>query len=96
MNRVTVDIGESHVTAAKAVGELGMVNAHQMQHRGMEIVNRKLFLDDPVPIVVSRSDHDSPLDATASHPHRIGLWVVVSAISPLSKGRSTKLARPDN
>lgn len=40
---VAVDVRQSHVAATKAVGEFCVVDAQQVQHRGVQIVHRALF-----------------------------------------------------
>lgn len=39
MDDVTVDIGEAHVAAAVAEGELGVVEAEKVEHGGVEVVD---------------------------------------------------------
>ena len=65
-----------------------------MQHRGMEIVDRALLLDDAVAIVVGRSHDRAAPYAAPCHPERKPLGMVVAAVGPLCEGRAAKLTAP--
>ena len=45
MHDVAVDVGETHVAAAKAEGQAGVVEAEQVQHRDVQVVDLHAVLD---------------------------------------------------
>ena len=91
-----VDIRQPHVPAAEAIRQLRVVDPHKVQHRGVEVVDHELLLDDPVAEVVGGTGDRAPLHAAASQPHRECLWVVVAAIGALGKRRPPEFTAPDH
>ena len=51
-NHFPVDVGEAEVSAAGEVGEVGVVEAEEVEDRGPEVVNRGGFVDDVIAEVV--------------------------------------------
>ncbi len=91
-----VNIGEAHITAAVTEGELRVVDAQQVQHGGVQIVDGHFVLHDFVAVIVGRPEGRAAFDAAAGHPHREGEGIVISPILALSEGRAAKLAGPDD
>ena len=57
-----------------------MVDAHQVEDGGVEIVDVDRVLGDVVAVVVGRADAGAGVDAGAGQPHREGARVVVAAV----------------
>jgi len=96
MNHMAVDVGEAHVAAGEAVGEAGMVEAEEVEHRGMEVVDFELVLDDFVAELVGLAVDGAAFDAAASQPEREAEWVVVAAVRSLSERRAAELTGPND
>ena len=47
-----MDVGEPHVAAAEADGELGVIHAQQVQHGGVQVVDLEAFIDSLVAVLV--------------------------------------------
>lgn len=60
--------GEAHIEPLELVGELLVINAEEMQHGGVEVVNGDNILDRIVAKVIGGSVSHPALDATAGHP----------------------------
>ena len=58
---VPVDVGEPEVAARVAVGEPGVVEAHQVQDRGVEVVDVDGILGGAVAVVVGDAVAESRL-----------------------------------
>ena len=52
MNDVAVHVGQAHVAAAEAEGQPRVVDAEQVQHRGVQVVDLDLVLDRLVAVLV--------------------------------------------
>ena len=59
--------------------ELGMVDAEQMQHRGMEIPHMHDVLNGVVTEIVGRSMRNAPPNAAAGQKHAKALDVMIAA-----------------
>jgi len=57
---VAVDVGEAHVSRRKAKGAFGVVDAEEVEHGGVEVVDLHFVFDGLVAPVVGRSVATSP------------------------------------
>ena len=62
-------IGQAEMAALVEIGEAGVIESHQVQDRGMEVVNVDGILGDVVAEVIGRAVDDAGFHATAGHPH---------------------------
>ena len=93
---MTVNVRQTHVSSAESIRQFCVVNAEQVQHRRVQVVNLDSVFNDLITELVGRSVSDSAFHATASHPDRESVRIMVSAIRPLSKRGPPELALPDN
>src|SRR4051812_49371277 len=82
---LAVDVGEPEVAAAVAVGELLVVDAHQMQDRRVQVVHVDLVGDGGDAELVGGAVDVAPLDAAAGEPHGEARAVVVAALRALNR-----------
>ena len=68
VDHVSVDIGESHISAAKAEGGAFVIEAEEVKHGGVEVMNFEFVFDDVVAECVGGSVSVASFDASASHP----------------------------
>src|SRR3954454_25086658 len=73
------DPGEFGVEAAERVGELFVVDAEDVEHRGVEVAEVDWVFGDVVAEVVGAAELDAGLDAGASEPDGEAAAVVVAA-----------------
>src|SRR5262249_6943917 len=81
--------------------ELLVVDAEQVKHRGVEVVDVARVLDDVVTEVVGLAVDRPALRAAAGHPHGEAARVVIAAVvrlrqAPLAVNRPPELAPPDD
>ena len=88
-------VGQPEVAALEAVGQPLVVDAEQVQHRGVQVVDVDDVLDGVVAELVGRAVGDAALDAAAGQPDREALDVVVAAVA-LGHRRAAELAAPDD
>ena len=69
-DHLAVHVGQAHVAAAEAVGQPLVVDAQQVQHRGVQVVDLDLVLDGVVAVLVGRAVDRAALDAAAGQPDR--------------------------
>ena len=63
-----VHVGQAEVAALEAVGQPLVVDAEQVQHRGVQVVDVDDVLDGVVAELVGRAVGDAALDAAAGQP----------------------------
>ena len=89
-------IREAHVSTTESPGELGVVHAKEVEHRGVEVVDLDLVLNRMVAVVVGRTVDGSALDSPSGKPHGEAERVVVATVRSLRHGGSTELASPEH
>src|SRR4030095_1117303 len=93
------DVGQAEVAPGIAIGEPLVIEAEQMQDRGMKVVDVNPVLDGPEAEVVGRAVGQAPFHAAAGPPHRDAGRGVVAASTPLRRvggGSAAELATPDD
>lgn len=89
-------IGQPHVAAGVAEGEAFVVEAEQMQDRGMPVVDVALVEDRFVTEVVGRAVAEASLHTATGHPCGIAGVVAVAAVGGLSIRGATEFAAPED
>ena len=93
-DHVPVHIGQPAVDAVVTVCQFLMIDPHEMENGGMEIVGgRRVFRGFPGPLVALAVGHAS-LDPCSAQPGDKGAAVVVTAGTALAEGHPPKLSRP--
>src|SRR5262249_24293559 len=96
------DVRQTEVPTAVAIREFGMVDSHQMEDRGMQVVNVDGLIDDLEAKLVGGTVNISALDPTAGQPDGKAERVVVAAVlrsalsADLGDGRATELRTADD
>src|SRR5262245_7617884 len=96
LDNLSVNICQLHVAAVKAVGQLVVVQPHQMQNRRVELVDGFLVLARAVSEMVGCADNRAAFDAGVRKPNAEAHIVVITAIAPLADRQSSELAMPDD
>src|SRR5262249_20176031 len=92
-----VHIGQAEVSAVVAIGELLVVQAHQVQDRGVQVVDADAVDDGLETDFVSLAVLYPALDAAAGQPAGEAVRVVVAAGAALLHHRqAAELAAPDD
>ena len=93
---MAVDVGEAHVSRRKAKSILGVVDAKEVEHCGVEVVDLHFVFDGFVSPFVGRTVGHPGFDAAAGEPSGETEGVVVAAVTSLSEGRPAEFAGPDD
>ena len=93
---MAVDVGEAHVSRRKSKGALGVVDAKEVEHGGVEVVDLHFVFDSFVSPFISRAVGDSGFYAAAREPSGEAEGVVVAAVPSLSERGSPEFAGPDD
>jgi len=96
VDHVPVDIRQAEVSASVSIGQLRVVEAHQMQHRRVPIVDVAFVFHRLIAVLVGRAIAHSALDTTTGHPRRVAFMIVVTTVAVLSVGCPSELATPDD
>ncbi len=88
------NVGESHFPAGVEEGETFVIEAEQMQDRGMPVVDVHSLGDSFVAMVISRAVTEATFHTPASHPHREAFVVVIASVARIGVGGTAKLASP--
>ena len=89
------DIGEAEVASLEPVSQRGVINAEEIQHRGVQVMHVNHVLHRVVAQFVSVAVAETALDRTSGHPHRKALDVVIASgrsAAPLRHRRPPELA----
>lgn len=97
-----MNIGESEVATEMVPGQSRVVDAKQVQHRGMQVVNVDLSVDDVVAHVIGLAIGEPTFYAAARHPSTKTLGLMLSTVflyrrgaaEILTPGCATELSRP--
>ena len=94
-------VGQAEVAALELVRQLLVVDAHEVQHGGVEVVDVDGVLHDVVAVVVGLAVDESRLDAAARRPQREAAAMVVAAVVVLGElalavDGAPELAAPDD
>src|SRR5262249_30076713 len=101
----SMDVSEPEVAARVTVGEGFVVEAEEVEDRGVQVVDVDGVLDGLEAEFVGGAMDMAPLDAAAGQPHGKGVVVVVAAVhlalvgaggGELDGGRAAELAAPDD
>lgn len=85
---MTMNVGEPVVAALVAIGELFVVDAHQVHDGGIQVMHMHRILGDVVAKIVGFSVANSTLNTPASHPYRETSRMM---ITPIFLGREFSL-----
>lgn len=92
---MAMDIGEAEVAAAVAEGELLVVETHQVENGGVQIMDMDLLVNGGEAEFVGGAVGQATLDAAAGHPDAEAVMVVVASIASLGGGSSAKFTSPE-
>src|SRR5262249_20652237 len=90
-----MNIGEAEIAAAVAESQALVIQAHQVENSGVQVVVVHAVLDGAVTELVRGAVDMAALDAAAGQPHGKAQAMVIA--SPALRGRcAAKLAAPDH
>src|SRR4051794_11118395 len=72
------DASKPEVEAGMAVGQFAMIEPHQLQHGGMEVVDMDPVFDGLVAELVGRAIGEAAFHAAAREPDREAVMVVIA------------------
>ena len=96
LDDLSLHVGQPHFAAGVPVGQLLVVEAKQVQNRGMPVVYVYRVFDGLVSVVVSLAIREARLDTAAGHPDRVAFVVMVAAVAVLGVRSAAELAAPDH
>ena len=76
----TADVGETEISPAVAVGQFGVVDAHQIENGGVDVVHVDRLFDGLEAEVVGGSVGDAALYTTTGEERREGVNVVIAPL----------------
>ena len=74
-----MDVGQPELASLELERQSFVINAEQMQHRGVQIVNVDAILDDVVSELVGLTVGRSGIHTAAGHPQREAARMVIAA-----------------
>jgi competence protein ComEC len=96
MNDVPVNIGQSHVSSTESERQAFVVDAAQVEHCGMQVVNLDSVFDCVISEFVGCSINRAAFDASTGQPVGETKRIVVSTVFSLSEWCAAELARPNH
>src|SRR6056297_321264 len=92
---MATNIGQAEVASLKAIGQPLVIDAEEMQHRGMQIMDVDAVFDRFVAEFIRRTEAEARLDPTACHPAGKAHDVVIASAS-LCHRRAAEFSPPDH
>src|SRR6266851_608731 len=89
------DVSQAEIAAGVTIGELLVIESQQVQDGGVHIVNMHAILDGVVAEFIGCAIYKPGLHASARHPHRVAVRIVIPAVAKLRPRRAPELPRPD-
>jgi hypothetical protein len=89
-------IGQAVIPAAVAVRQLLVIEPHEVEDGGVQVVDVHLAVDGGAAVLIGLAVAESLLDAAAGHPHGEAGGIVVAAVTVLAAGGAAELAAPDD
>src|SRR5438132_5191530 len=96
MNNVAEDVRQAVIAAAVAIGQLGVVDAHQMQNGRVQVVDMHAIFDSVPAVVVGVAVGHAALDAATGQPYGEAEGVMLAAVGAFRRGRAAELTAPDD
>ena len=91
-----MNIRQTEISSAVAERQFGMIQAHQMQNCGMQVMDIHPVFDGVNSDVIGRTVSQSPLDTAPRHPDRKPGMVVIPTLGSLGGGSATEFAPPQD
>src|SRR5215831_8049574 len=88
-DNVAVHVGQAKIPALEFVREPGVIEAEQLKHCGMQVVDVNLVLGHVETEVVAFTQSDSRLHAATRQPHCESVGMMISAVVPALHHGST-------
>src|ERR1041385_6174458 len=79
LHNLTLHIREPEVAALEAIGKLLVIEAEQVQERGMQIMDVNFVFDHVEPKFIGFAETKAALETAASHPHRKCLGMMIAS-----------------
>ena len=92
------DVGQAEVAALEAKSQLGVLEAEKMQDRRLDVMDVNAVADRGESEFIGLAHCHARLHASAGHPHRHGVDVMVAAdrLANLAHRRAPEFAAPDD
>src|SRR5436190_23395003 len=91
-----MNVGEAHVAAAEADGQARVIDAEQMEQRGVQVMDFSFAVDGFVAEFVCLAVGESGADAAAGEPKSKSIGIMITAVRTLGERRAAKFARPNH
>ena len=95
LHHLAFHIGEAEIAATVAIREPFVVEAEEVQHGGVEVVDVDLAIDALGAVVIAFAVTVAGLHATAGHPNREGAVVMVPTVTLGRRGAAELGAKDD-
>lgn len=95
VNDVTMNVGEAAVDAVLADRELLVIDSHEVEDSGVEIVAVGGAFCSLKGEVITLTVRGAGFDAGSCHPGDEGAAIVISAVRSLGEGGATEFGSPD-
>jgi hypothetical protein len=96
MRNLASKIGQAKIATALLESQPCVIEAEQMQDRGMQVIDVQGILNRLVTDIVSGSAGHTALHAAARHTDNLALALMIAVVIALGVGRAAKLAAQDH
>ena len=96
-NHFAMDVGQTPVETVVVVGDPGVIETQEMEHRGVEVPHSGWLLHGSAAELVSGPVTHSPCDARPHHPAGKAVGIVIPPLGPrLMSGHPPELGGPED
>ena len=91
-----MDVGQSEIASRVAIRQAFVIQSHQMEDGGVEVVHVNSILDGSESEYVGGSKTETRFDPATRHPDGEPVVVVVASLLALGSRCASKFATPQN
>ena len=91
-----MDIGKAVITTGITIGKFFMIKAHEVKNGGMKVVNMNSIFDCGKPKFIGCTVTETAFDATARHPYRVAIMIVIAAFGSFRSWSPPEFPAPQN
>ena len=94
LHDMSVDIGEAKIPAGVSVGQIFVIQSHEVKNGGVEIMDMDLIFHGREAKLVGRTVGHAALDSSAGEPNGKSMVIMIAPTSSLRHRGATKLTSP--
>ena len=92
---VAINLRQPLLSPLKVISEFFVLQAQQMQNRGVHVPHLNGVIDGFESEIIGRSEDGAALHSASGHPYGIAVGAVVAAVGAFGRRRASEFTAPD-